>query len=93
MRNIFFRLSEQELWKAAVLGLVWILLGAYDPIPVSLLQKKTGQEEESVNGILWGRSYKKQAQPQCSPTWHYSVGCKPAEVVPYQGQHSPVISP
>lgn len=32
-------------------------------------------------------------QPQCSPTWHYSVGCKPPEVVPYQGQHGPVISP
>lgn len=49
MRNIFFRLSEQELWRAAVLELVWIFLGAYDPIPVSLLltrvQKKTSQEE------------------------------------------------
>lgn len=56
-----FKLSEQELWRSAVLGFIWILLGAYDPTPGSLLptrvQKKTSQSELSADMTLWGRSY------------------------------------
>lgn len=38
-----------------------------------------------------GTSHK--CSPTWHPTWHYSVGCQPTEVVPYQGQHGPVIRP
>lgn len=78
---------------------IWARIMEVCSLLLTGVQKKTSQQLLSVNGRLWGSSYKNVllwlalTSHKCSLTWHCSVGCKPTEVVPHQGQHGPVISP
>lgn len=51
MRSRFFRLSEQELWRSAVPGLVWIFLGGLSPNPSKSDPNKSPKENKPIRAV------------------------------------------